>query len=216
MTDVGDEGLGELVVGPGLSGLTYLNIAGTVGVTVDGLAALLASPLRLRCLNCGCCGLGDTAGELLAASPMLANLRDLDCQGNDWTEQGVRALVAASGLALTHLDLGLNNIGDEGAIALASCRGLVGLRALRLGSFDYEDEVRIGDRGARALAAGPWVGLEELDLSYHAIGDAGAQALARSDVLAGLHRLDMRSPMALYGEAGRAALRDRFGNRVRL
>jgi uncharacterized protein (TIGR02996 family) len=216
MTGVDDEGLAELVAGPGLAGLTYLTIGDNGHLTADGLAVVLASGLRLHRLNCSCCEFGDTAGELLAASPMLPGLRDLDFTGNEWTARAVRALAGAPGLALTHLDLSLNNIGDEGVIALASCRGLAGLRALRLGSFDYEDEVRIGDAGARALAAGPWVGLEELDLSYHAIGNEGALALARSEVLAGLHRLDMSGPMALYGEEGRAALRARFGNRVRL
>jgi uncharacterized protein (TIGR02996 family) len=216
-TNLADEGLLELVAGRGLGGLTDLTIGDSgSGVTAEGLAALLASHLRLRRLNCGCCEFGDMAGEFLAASPMLASLRDLDFKGNEWTERGVRALVAAPGLALTHLDLSLNSIGDEGAVALASCPGLAGLRSLRLGSSDYEDEIRIGDAVARALAAGPWVGLEELDLSYHAIGDEGAFALAQSDVLAGLHRLDMSSPMALYGEEGRTALRARFGNRVRL
>src|SRR5262249_3566368 len=145
-----------------------------------------------------------------------ASLRDLDFTGSDWTDRAVQALAAAPGLALSRLDLTINHIGDAGAVALASCLGLAGLRSLRLGSFGDEDSVRISDTGAKALASGPWVGLEELDLNYHGIGDEGALALARSDVLAGLHRLDLFSTWASFGEEGRAALRARFGNRVRL
>src|SRR5262249_55734014 len=132
-TGVGDEGLAELVAGPGLAGLTDLNLSDCYSLTAEGLATLLASRLRLWRLTCRNFTLGDPPGEILAASPMLASLRDLDFTGSDWTDRAVQALAAAPGLALSRLDLTINHIGDAGAVALASCLGLAGLRSLRLG-----------------------------------------------------------------------------------
>jgi hypothetical protein len=65
--------------------------------------------------------LGDAGVEVLAASPYLASLTDLDLSVNQIGDAGARALAASPYLAgLTTLDLYGNSIGDVGAQALAA------------------------------------------------------------------------------------------------
>jgi hypothetical protein len=74
---------------------------------------------------------------------------------------------------------------------------------------------RIGEAGAAALAASPHLArLRTLDLQGNQIGDAGAAALASSPHLAGLDELNVLYDNRMKA-AGRAALRQRFGGRVR-
>jgi len=71
---------------------------------------------------------------------------------------------------LEHLDLGFNNLGDEGAIALSenlpSC-----LETLIL------EETNIGDEGCKALSRNLPRSLQKLDLSCNEIGREGCMAL---------------------------------------
>ena len=95
----------------------------------------------------------------------LVNLISLDLAGNNIGDDGARALAGL--VKLTSLDLAINEIGDDGARALA---GLVKLTSLDLAINE------IGDDGARALAG--LVKLTSLDLPLNEIGDDGARALA--------------------------------------
>ena len=95
----------------------------------------------------------------------LTNLTSLTLWGNDIGDQGAQALAALTNLA--SLDLWRNRIGDQGAQALAT---LTNLASLNLREND------IGDQGAQALAT--LTNLSSLNLRGNDIGDQGAQALA--------------------------------------
>jgi uncharacterized protein (TIGR02996 family) len=72
----------------------------------------------------------------------------------------------------------------------------------------------LNDAAVATLTTSPHLGtLHELCLCHNFIRDAGAQALAAAPTLAGLGRLDLEGNTYL-GDAGRLALRDRFGDRV--
>ncbi len=87
---------------------------------------------------------------------------------------------------LFSLILGSNEIGDEGARALAQSPHLTSLSQLHL---NYNG---IGDEGARALAQSPHrTSLAYLGLRGNGIGDEGARALAQSEHLASLTQLDL-------------------------
>jgi hypothetical protein len=76
---------------------------------------------------------------------------------------------------------------DEGVIALAKLPFLPRLRSLWL-SYN-----RVGEDGARALAAAPLSSLEVLQLTSNPLGDAGVGALARSSYWPRLTRLELGS-----------------------
>ena len=132
-------------------------------------------------------------------------------------------------------------IGNEGAILLADCPHVAGLRTLRLGENALDDQAvealtdspylsnltslalsnnLIGDLGARLLATcASFPHLAALDLSANQIGDAGAEALALSPHLR-LARLDMSHQFAGFATRSRTfpiqlkqqqALRERYG-----
>ena len=98
----------------------------------------------------------------------------LDLGGNQIGAEGARALASLS--ALTSLYLGGNQIGAEGARALAS---LSTLTLLDLGGN------QIGDDGAQALAL--LSALTSLHLGGNQIGDEGARALASLSALTSLY-----------------------------
>ena len=105
----------------------------------------------------------------------LTGLTSLNLWGNQIGADGARALAALT--SLTSLDLSRNGIGDDGARALAA---LTGLTSLNLSDNE------IGNDGARALAA--LTGLTSLYLWGNRIGADGARALA---ALTGLTSLDL-------------------------
>jgi hypothetical protein len=96
---------------------------------------------------------------------------------------------------LTELDLGCNQIGDEGARALA---GAVSLKSLLDLSLTYNPD--LGPEGARALATAPFLqGLAALTLYETSIGNGGAIALAGSPLLAGLNNLSLPGGVKMAG-----------------
>jgi uncharacterized protein (TIGR02996 family) len=123
--------------------------------------------------------------DRLLASPTLARLRALDLADNQLGDEGARALAGCAHLAgLEELYLARNAIGDGGVQALALSPHLAGLRVLDLSANE------VGDSGARALAASPHLKrLRELFLGTNQIGDEGAKALASSGNLASLEEL---------------------------
>jgi uncharacterized protein (TIGR02996 family) len=218
-----EEHLVELAASPWLARLTDLDMRGydarySAFIFHPGRASqFFASPHlgSLTALRLGCCWQGVEVAEELARSPSLRRLEVLELR-DCWVGRGgdgmASALAGWSRLAgLAELDLTDDGIGDLGVVALVESARLSGLRVLRLGSNG------IGDVGACALACSPHLaGLHTLELHGNmnppAIGDRGARALARSPYLAGLARLDVS--WCALGAAGKAALRDRFGDRV--
>jgi uncharacterized protein (TIGR02996 family) len=112
---------------------------------------------------------------------------------------------------LTDLDLGTNDLFPAELVrALVGADGLRSLRALRL------KWCRLGDEHTARLAGHPWVArLGSLDLSNNYIGTEGGSVLAESPHLDGLEALVLRGNPVLADSRVGAALRHRFGARLR-
>ena len=104
---------------------------------------------------------------------------------------------------LKSLNLHDNNIGSEGASAIAQSEHMKQLTLLDIGWNN------IGDDGASAIAQSEHMKqLTSLNLSDNNIGDDGAMAIAQSEHMKQLTSLDLRSNN--IGDAGKNKLRDRF------
>src|SRR6266545_1670040 len=102
-----------------------------------------------------------------------------------------------------------DGLSEKAAEVLVASPHLAGVRSLNLGSN------RVRDRGARAVTGSPHLGgLRVLDLSDNRIGDDGALTLAATAGLGQLEVLDLRDNAV--STEGERALRERFGNAVRL
>jgi uncharacterized protein (TIGR02996 family) len=109
-----------------------------------------------------------------------------------------------AGLSLWH-----DGLSERSAELLAASPHLGALGSLNLGAN------RIRDRGAAAIATSPHLGrLRELDLSDNQIGTTGALRLAAAAGLGSLEVLDLRDNPV--GPEGERAVRDRFGDTVRV
>lgn len=127
---------------------------------------------RLRSLVLRSSEMGDKAAWTLVRRDGLAGLETLDIGEAKLGADGGRA-IAQSGLKLRRLLLYKNEIGAEGAKALAESPSLAGLRELDLGNN------KIGKEGAAAIAASPHLqGLEVLGLARCSIGKEGAASIA--------------------------------------
>ena len=190
---IGDDGAKAIAEALGAnSALHYLrldhNCIGFIGV--EALAAALGTNSTLRKLNLS----GKTEifppGAVALANALSAGsaLQELDLHGcyfgseiprryfGDDGAKALGAVLAARPSLLRVLKLGANNIGVEGARALAAMLGVGSLRVLDLSS-NYD----IGDEGAAALAAALVANptsLLELNLDYIRSGPAAATALA--------------------------------------
>lgn len=137
----------------------------------------------------------------LAASPLLANVRELDLCSADLGTAGLAALVRSPHLKrLDALDLGFNGLDDTGVEVLARSVNLPDLTALALNDND-----RITGDGLRALADSPFfAGLTALDVSGNDIGETGVRAVVASRSMARLRTF--RANGNPIGDAGTAAL----------
>jgi uncharacterized protein (TIGR02996 family) len=206
------KGAGRLAGLPFLANLTALSVSGSLGP--EGTRSLLGSPhlTQLRELDLGSAGVGAAGTRALASWPGLARLTALSLSGNSVGDAGARALAESPHLArLAALKLAANQITQAGARALAASPHLAGLRRLDLGN-NY-----LLDAGVAALAGSPHLAnLTHLSLWFTAVGSSGAAALARSPHLGNLVELDLTANGSLPETEGAAALRRRFGDRVRL
>src|SRR5207253_2870397 len=105
------------------------------------------------------------------------------------------------------LHLNGNDLGNAGVAALAAAP-LGNLRQLNL------SDSKLGDAGACALAAAPLDHLTRLVLLHNRIRSRGVIALARSPHLEGIEVLNLTGDA--IGSRAAAALRERFGRRVKL
>jgi uncharacterized protein (TIGR02996 family) len=216
---VGPDGVAAVTGSPHLGRLTELGLWGN-HLGDEGAEALAAAPglRRLRYLDLGHNAIGDWGGEALASCPALEGLQRIDLHpdsGEEWYlplfwspyragltglmlqwADGVqgdalaRTLVASTHLRrLQVLHFRGTCLGEPELRALVEVPHLSTLRGLSLH--------RIGDGGARILAASPCLTrLSYLDLDGDAdpdesIGSEGAAALARSPNLASLRLLDL-------------------------
>ncbi len=164
-----------------------------------GLLALLDSPhaqglLRLELEDNGFTPAGILA---LASSDKFEALEDLDIADCAMEEGQLQRLCSNPSMRkLRNLNLRENPLGPGSGQHLASAV-FEDLKDLNLKKCALEDE------GAKALARAKF-SLHKLDLCLNRIGDEGACALARSDVLASLIELDLSCNN--IGDAGISAL----------
>ncbi|KAF0974268.1 hypothetical protein FDP41_006878 [Naegleria fowleri] len=134
--------------------------------------------------------------KYLCESSHLSNLTYLEAGYNNIGDEGVKYVANAMFASnLTQLFLVNNNIGPEGVKALTDpvTSQLCNLTELSLSNFDNENNNKIGDEGALALAHSPllWK-LQKLSLRKNQIGDQGVLELSQSPFLQNLEELDLR------------------------
>jgi uncharacterized protein (TIGR02996 family) len=235
--EVGEEEARALLAGSALAGLRELNLGGNSGNTealavlarslllarletidfsetrcgTEGMRALTTGPWRPRRLFLAQCDLDDEAVAVLAGSPVLSAVRELDLWDNQIGSAGLAALAGSPHAAhLVSLEI-------QGPIDAAGARALVAsphLKRLRDLSLPYTE---LGDEGARVLAEGldNLPGLRELNLIGGSIGDEGARALALSAAVARLRFLGLDENEEI-SEPVQELLTERLGQRVSL
>jgi uncharacterized protein (TIGR02996 family) len=149
--------------------------------------------------------------RLLADSPYLERIQELNLERSQLTNEGVAVLCGSSFHGrLTKLNLSHTNISSMGVRWLVEALDLSMLSELRL---DFNG---IAADGARLLALCAKLGkLRLLDLAHNRIGTVGARYLAESRYLNLLHSLDVRGNNNI-SLSGKRSLRRRFGPRVHL
>jgi uncharacterized protein (TIGR02996 family) len=157
--------------------LAYLNIATTM-LSAAGLEQLLGSSLagRLVSLDLPESVPASTVTKAVAGAAALAGLRSLAWNGFEY----------------------MNQLGDDGARALADAASLSGLARLVL----YSQSV--GKEAWRLFASPPWAGLHSLGLACNPIDDEAALAIATSANLSQLESLSLTQ--CEVGDAGAWAI----------
>ncbi|HEY1064587.1 MAG TPA: TIGR02996 domain-containing protein [Pirellulales bacterium] len=184
--------------------LEELNLAANeISDVVLASASLRASVPELRSLNLSArYRTGLTAAERLTAEGVHDALRwapgleRLDLSGHRFEWAGAVVLAEEAPESLRELNLNGCEIGDRGAIALAESPRLARLRRLDLaeqmnfGRMQLHDSIT--QAGAEAIAASESLaGLRELNLQGAQLGDAGVAALAESRLLRHLRELNL-------------------------
>ena len=196
MLDVRDDRLGaegaRLIAEAGLHRLErlqlYKNDLGDAGLRhLCGEGALPA----LRYLTVSYNGLSSAAGRILARSPLARQLETLKVKYNNLFAAGAAALAAGDWPRLEWLDIGANEIGDDGFVAIVASEGRMGrLRALRLEGNNHNPLVT--DVGLKALATSPDLPeLERLNIARNHVTHEGMDALLRSPERRSLRILDI-------------------------
>jgi hypothetical protein len=127
--------------------------------------------------------------KMTVESPHMRNLTRFSLMYNNLGDDGAIALAESASMSnLTHLNLCHNTIGDEGAKAIANSAHMKHLTSLVLSMNP------IGDEGAKALAQSPYMKhLTHLHLGHNLIGDEGAKHLANSPYMSNLTYLRLQT-----------------------
>lgn len=198
---------------------------------LDEVALLGTTPAKLRCLLgiqvagwiggllLGSQSLGEEACQVVRDAEALRGLHTLDMNYNDIGDEGARALAAANLGRMAHLDLWICGIGPDGARALAESRTMGQPEWLNLGGN------RIEEQGARALAASGLISrARRLLLWGNQIGSEGVAALFKAPQLGPLeelylneNRLGLPAARAIANWAGLPGLKtlSLWGNSIR-
>ncbi len=176
--DLGDDVLEAILADPRVPALKDLSL-GRNRLTAAAVRTIAASPksAHLRLLALDINPVGDQGLVVLSKWFGLTTLEDLMVAHTGATSVGIRALASSPHLtSLKRATFGFQNVGDDGAIALA---------ALPVREWMHVDSGQIGPAGARALlSAGHST---SLSLNNNPIGAGGLATLpAISPTLAGL------------------------------
>lgn len=165
--------------------LRHLEIEG-LDLGDAGLSALVSLQRDWSVLRLDRCGIG-AEGMCALSEGNMKSLRFLDVGGNKLGEAGLSRLLRAP---LTNLK-SLRVKGRECGVDEAFGRRMID--APMASSLEDLDLTlgRLGPSGAVALAQAPLRALRSLKLSYGAIGDEGAKAIASSSSLGELRYLDL-------------------------
>jgi uncharacterized protein (TIGR02996 family) len=152
--------------------------------------------------------LDDEGVSLLAASPRVSGLTELNLQRSRFSRPGLEALAASPHLAgLRQLDLSINRLDLEGLRALARSPHLKGLTELDLGNNPslhprlIDGEPRLGGALLDLFRDAPaWGRLASLNLGVHNLDDDGLTTLAGDTCLGGLTALRLDGNMAVGDE----------------
>jgi len=130
---------------------------------------------------------GPAVAQALAASPHLRGLTHLNISLGHIGNEGLRSLAASQNLSgLTHLDLGRNEIGPEGVWAIA---GSLHLRSLK--HLDLRENA-IGDATIHPITTSAnFRGLRSLNLSAANISQDGIRTIAAARNLGSLSDLNL-------------------------
>jgi uncharacterized protein (TIGR02996 family) len=221
---LGDAGVRELAAGAdSLPNLRRLTLEWNV-VTAAGARSLAESPLadRLETLDLSSNPLEAEGIEALADAPRLSRLRRLDL--SNWARQGespktsagraVRRLCDSPHLASLR-SLQLHGSGLDDANMREACESRPAFRLVELSLIHQYP--KLGNAGAEALAGWPGLeGVRRLNLRANEIGAAGARALARSPYLNNVAELHLDLNPLTKDAAAVGALRDRFGDALRI
>jgi uncharacterized protein (TIGR02996 family) len=205
-----DEHLEALLASPHLSRLKTLSLRRHVGHAARLLSETRSLP-ALESLDLGDNEVIDEELALLMTAPFAPHLRELRLDLNDpeyrgISDAGLRVLAAAPLCRLRVLCLARNHFTADGVAALANSPNLSALAELELGAWiGWSGEFHPVAGLAEVIASSPLAArLVSLDLHGHALGPAGAAALAAAP-LPRLRRLDL-SANALGDEGLRVLL----------
>ena len=209
--EIGETGARALAASPHLARLRRLELGGN-RVGPGGAEALAASERLAALRELGLAGnaVGGPRLQSVARPADLLRVPVLDLSDNGLTPPAVRLILAPptgplapDPIRLERLDLAQNDLGNDGARAVASCGGLAGVRVLRLAGCG------IGDEGARALADSPHLNrVVSLDVANNPINDSGFRAFLETPHLRSLRHLAI--PGAGVTPLMRQRLRHRF------
>lgn len=199
---IGAAGLAAVARSPYLSGLRDLEVSGTP-LNPDAVGVVAAGFPDLTRLRLFRCRLLHSGAQVLAHTRGLTKLRVLDLGSNDIGNDGLVALARRVGLpALRELYVAYNGISEDGVRALLDANSSAGLTGLGLSGIFWGRNVA---PTIQALANRPTLAnLETLSLQAVPLGPAGAASLAESPYLSRLRRL--LAPACRIGPDGARAL----------
>ena len=197
--ELGEAGARALAASPHLANVRVLELRGN-RIGPPGAEAVAGSTrlTSLHRLGLAENDIGSPRIQSVARAYDLLRVPVLDLSMNEIGPAGLLALLnrppalpQPGELRIQELDLGHNDLGDDGARILARSSHLAGLHVLNLANCDIEDE------GARALAQSPHLHqLVSLDLGNNPIGDPGFREFLPFSNLPSLRHLNY-SPLGL-------------------
>jgi len=179
---IGGVGLNILAQAPFAGNLTELNI-GMNSLADTSIQANIGAFTSLRSLNIESNYIGSAGLAIIAGTPFAGNLAEFNVRLNRITSQDMKANIPAF-TSLTSLDIGANNIQDEGLEAIAQAPCAPHLIELNVGMTGITTE------GVQANIAA-FTSLTSLNIGNNWIGDAGLAALAQAPFARNLTKLNI-------------------------
>ncbi|MBK04444.1 MAG: hypothetical protein CL920_20470 [Deltaproteobacteria bacterium] len=181
---VGDEGVEAIAQSPLMKRLTSLTLASCMLGDGAFVAIAESAPLQLDLLNVPFNAVGDAG--VIALSKSENRLSSLLLSGNQVGNEGAKALASTKHMtALRSLDLYGNRVGDEGARALISSPHLSKLSSLSLGGNPIQSSF------LKTIPPSAQPRKQTIDLSNNDIDDQGAIRFATSSIVERVEAIDL-------------------------